>query len=93
MKKYILIEIEEELKNEFSSVCKAHNIKPMGLLIVFISLFTSNDIDRNKFIDSYKDYKESINAKKRKLLQENRITGDVAHKLSQLRKVKRYVKS
>lgn len=86
MKKYILIEIDQELKNKFSSVCSIHEVKPMGLLIVFISMFVNNDLDRNKFIDSYKDYKGEINSKKRKLLQEYRITGDLAHKLNKSRK-------
>lgn len=86
MKKYILIEIDKELKEEFSLVCSAHKIKPMGLLIVFISMFSKNDLDRNTFINRYVDYKDNINSKKRKLLQENRITGDLAHRLNQSRK-------
>lgn len=86
MKKYILIEIDEDLKNKFSLVCRAHKIKPMGLLIVFISMFVNNDLDRNKLIENYQEYKNVINSKKRKLLQENRITGDLAHKLNKSRK-------
>lgn len=86
MKKYILIEIDEDLKNKFSSTCYIHKVKPMGLLIVFISMFVNNDLDRNKFIENYQEYKNLINIKKRELLKENRITGDLAHKLNQSRK-------
>lgn len=46
----------------------------------------NNDLDRNKLIENYQEYKNVINSKKRKLLQENRITGDLAHKLNKSRK-------
>jgi predicted KAP-like P-loop ATPase len=86
MKKHILIELDEEFKKEFFSICKEFGVKPMGILVVFILMFTNNNLNRKKILSCYKEYKDTINSKKTEILLENRIDGNLAHRLNKVRK-------
>lgn len=83
MKKSVLLVMNEDLKEKLYGICRELKITPMRTIIILIQLFSDGKINSKEVISKYNSYYEGIREERLKNLRDNRVSGDVAHKLNQ----------
>lgn len=75
--------MNEDLKEKLYGVCRELKMTPMRTIIILIQLFSDGKINSKEVISRYNSYYEGIREERLKNLRDNRVSGNVAHKINQ----------
>lgn len=82
MKKSVLVILDKDLKEKFYSFCRELKMTPMRAIIILLQLFTEGKINSREILTRYNSFYQVIHQDRLKNLKENRVSGDVAHKIN-----------
>ena len=82
MNKQLLIILDKKLKDKFYGFCHELKMTPMRTIIILIQLFIEGQINSKEVLSRYNSFYQVIHQDRLKNLKENRVSGDVAHKIN-----------